>query len=97
MNKFLKTPGKKQTIFDIFLRVDDLTSALIYARYSEYIQEKTSIRMKDCSSQHFLGWKFFIDESLFGNWDERFFICTGICLRPSVRQSIESGKVEAIN
>ena len=77
------------------LRLDVLSSAFIYARHSEYMQEMTGFGREDCLSQHSLGGNFFNGQKDPASGDERIYTQPDKFTRHFVHQSIEGGKVGA--
>ena len=81
---------------DPYLRMDVLSSAFIYARHSEYMQEMTGFGREDCLSLHSSGGSFLMAKNT-GSGDERIYTQTDKFTRHFVHQSIKGGKVGAFN
>ena len=87
----------QQPIWEPYLRMDILTLAIIYARYSMNMQSITGFGMKDCLSLPSLGWKYFNSKRDQPDLIEPIYTYTDKYIRYFVRQSIKGGKVGAFN
>ena len=91
--------GKKHK-WDLYLRKDVLSLALVSARYSKYVQEKMNERLFEVLERkelHSSGLKFFKDQRDIGKVDASIFTYTDKYTRHFVRQSFKNAKVGAIN
>ena len=87
----------QQPICEPYLRMDILTLAIIYARYSMNMQSITGSGMKDCLSLPSLGWKYFNSKRDQPDLIEPIYTYTDKYIRYFVGQSIKGGKVGAFN
>ena len=87
----------QRDIWEPYLRMDILTLAIIYARYSLSMKEISGFGMKDCLSLPSLGWKYFNLTRDQPDLIEPIYTYTDKYMRHFVRQSIKGGKVGAFN
>ena len=87
----------QRDIWEPYLRMDILTLAIIYARYSLNMESITGFGMKDCLSLPSLGWKYFNSKRDQPDLIEPIYTYTDKYMRHFVRQAIKGGKVGAFN
>ena len=85
----------KRGEWEPYSRMDILSLAFIYARYSMNMSSITGFGMKDCLSLPSLGWKHFMSSRCVD--DEPIYSHTDKYMRHFVRQAIKGGKVGAFN
>ena len=78
-----------------YLKMDVLSLAFIYARYSMNMDSLTGFGMKNCLSLPSLGWKYYNSKRT--KEDEPIYSYNDKYMRHFVRQSIKGGKVGAFN
>ena len=78
-----------------YLKMDVLSLAFIYARYSMNMDSITGFGMKNCLSLPSLGWKYY--NCMRTEENEPIYSYTDKYMRHFVRQSIKGGKVGAFN
>ena len=85
----------KLSEWEPYLKMDILSLAFIYARYSLNMSSITGFGMKDCLSLHSLGWKHFISSRTPS--DEPIYSYADKYMRHFVRHSIKGRNVGAFN
>ena len=78
-----------------YVKQDVLCTAFSYALYCKAVEETTGFSMKDCLSAPGLIWRKF--NSMRDDNDEPIYTCNEKYMRNFVGQSIEGGRVCAVN
>ena len=97
MKKFVKKFFGKRLVWDLYMKMDSLSAAFVYARFCKQMQDMTSFGKKNCLSRYSLAWKFFNDEKDIAKGDERIYTYADKHIGHLARQFVEGGKIGSFN